>query len=99
MLKPNFFILGAPKCGTTSMAKWLSDQPEIFISKHKEPHYYNTDGKRVVLEYRHYLSLFENATGFHKIIGEASTGYLYSKQAVPNIINDLNNKHLKFLVM
>src|SRR5690606_35151017 len=29
MKKPNLFIIGAPKCGTTALAKWLSDRPEI----------------------------------------------------------------------
>jgi len=31
MNKPNFFILGAPKCGTTSLAGWLSERPNIFM--------------------------------------------------------------------
>jgi len=25
--KPDFFILGAPKFGTTSLAKWLAEHP------------------------------------------------------------------------
>ena len=100
MNKPNFFILGAPKCGTTSMAKWLSEHPEIFMSTTKEPHYYNTDHiHRLTQDYQHYLSFFANATSAHKIIGEASVWYLFSKEAVPNILADLKNDNLKFLVM
>ena len=100
MNKPNFFILGAPKCGTTSMAKWLSEHPEIFMSTTKEPHYYNTDHiHRLTQDYQHYLSFFAKATSAHKIIGEASVWYLFSKEAVPNILADLKNDNLKFLVM
>jgi hypothetical protein len=100
MNKPNFFILGAPKCGTTSMATWLSEHPEIFMSTPKEPHYYNTDHKnRKITNYHHYLSFFKKATSAHKIIGEASVWYLLSKEAVPNIIKDLKAQHPKFLVM
>src|SRR5438477_11547979 len=99
MNKPNFFILGAPKCGTTSMAKWLSDHPEIFMSADKELNYYNMDHKRSEIKnYQHYLYFFKKATEKHKIIGEASVWYLFSKEAVPNILKD-SNKEVKFLVM
>lgn len=100
MKKPNFFILGAPKCGTTAMAQWLSTHPEIFISKIKEPHYYNTDHKNTIVNNdRQYFSLFEKASNKHKVVGEASVFYLYSKDAVFNIKKDLDNNDLKFLVM
>ncbi len=38
--RPNFFLLGAAKCGTTSIAKYLDQHPEIFVSKPKEPNYF-----------------------------------------------------------
>ena len=42
-LKPNFFIIGAPKCGTTSLSVYLSEHREIVMSHPKEPHYFSTD--------------------------------------------------------
>ena len=42
-LKPNFFIIGAPKCGTTSLSVYLSEHQEIVMSHPKEPHYFSTD--------------------------------------------------------
>jgi hypothetical protein len=42
-LKPNFFIIGAPKCGTTSLSVYLSEHQEIVMSNPKEPHYFSTD--------------------------------------------------------
>lgn len=97
---PNFFILGAPKCGTTSLAKWLSEHPNIFMSGIKEPHYYNTDHLHgVVIDENHYNSLFKQVGPEHSVIGEASVWYLYSKEAVLNILKDAGNKKIKFVVM
>lgn len=99
MKKPNLFILGAPKCGTTSLAEWLGEHPQIYMSKPKEPHYYNKDHKHnSVVDYDHYLSLFKNTEEQHKIVGEASVWYLYSEVAVKNILEDLG-RDIKFIVM
>lgn len=87
MKEPNFFIIGAPKCGTTSLSAWLSEHPQIFLSTIKEPHYFNQD-----MSYRNidkkvkYDKLFADADQVsHVAVGEASTWYLYSKQAIKNI--------------
>ena len=99
MKKPNLFIMGAPKCGTTSMVEWLSDHPEIYFSPIKEPHYYNTDhSHNVVTNYNQYLNLFKNASENHKIIAEASVWYLYSYEAIRNIILDSSQDN-KYIVM
>jgi len=45
MLQPSFFIVGAPKCGTTALCKYLDQHPDIFIPKLKELHYFDTDLK------------------------------------------------------
>jgi hypothetical protein len=41
-VKPNFFILGAPKCGTTSLATWLADHPNVYFSPIR-PGFFSTD--------------------------------------------------------
>jgi len=38
--RPNFFLIGAAKCGTTSVAKYLDQHPEVFVSKPKEPNFF-----------------------------------------------------------
>lgn len=87
MKKPNFFILGAPKCGTTSMANWLAAHPQIFMSPVKEPHFFNFDyGDRGFRNLNRYEKLFEQADTQHSVVGEASTRYLYSRTAVPAIL-------------
>ncbi len=87
MIKPNFFIIGAPKCGTTSLAHWLSRHPDIFLAERKEPNYFNTDekviGRATSTEYER---LFSNVKRHHRAIGEASTRYLSSGVAVSKIL-------------
>lgn len=98
MQKPNFFIIGAPKCGTTSMAEWLSAHPNIYLSPIKEPNYFNTDDRWTMTHtQQQYESLFKKAGKAHQAIGEASAWYLYSQKAVPNILRYTNNP--KFIVM
>ena len=45
LLKPNFFIIGAPKCGTTSLHNYLKSHSQITMSNPKEPHYFSKDIK------------------------------------------------------
>lgn len=85
MIKPNFFFIGAPKCGTTSIAHTLSQHPEIFISNPKEPHFFEKEIPRGISSLQAYEALFLKAEKHHKILGEASTGYLYSETAIPAI--------------
>lgn len=86
MKKPNFFVIGAPKCGTTSLAFWLSQHPQIYMSPIKEPHHFNTDHNYVLTPSRkEYEALFRGANEKHKAVGEASVWYLYSEKAVLNI--------------
>lgn len=89
MRRPNFFILGAPKCGTTSLAAWLADHPNIYMSPKKEPTFFNTDHAAKpgpTRQLPHYESFFASATDSHVAIGEATPVYLYSDTAVPNIL-------------
>lgn len=94
--KPNLFIIGAPKCGTTSLAAWLAEHPNVYMSPLKEPHFFNVDGRVRTLTIEDYEALFEAATDEHLAIGEASTHYLYSHKAVSRIL-DYNPK-TRFIV-
>lgn len=88
---PGFFIVGAPKCGTTALYAWLKQHPDVFLPEGKEPHFFGKD-----LTWRHrdtltpeaalerYLELFRDA-GPARAVGEASTMYLYSREAADEI--------------
>lgn len=87
MKKPDFFIVGAAKCGTTAMYEYLKEHPEIFMPEDaKEPNYFGSDMnyKSSRLTEEQYLSLFSDAKN-EKRIGEASVWYLYSKLAASEI--------------
>jgi len=86
MCKPNFFIVGAPKCGTTALASYLSEHSNIFVSDPKEPLYFldKRDPNRKVKDEKHYRALFKRAKDFRRV-GEASVWYLYSDTAMKNI--------------
>jgi len=40
---PNFFIAGAAKSGTTSVARYLEEHPQVYMSPIKEPSYFARD--------------------------------------------------------
>lgn len=42
-MKPNLFIVGAAKAGTTALHALLSEQPEVFMSAIKEPNFFSDD--------------------------------------------------------
>lgn len=82
---PHFFIVGAPKCGTTSMAEYLNQHPEVFVIR-GEPHFFGSDidYNAPRLSERQYRRL-ASATGGKPVCGDRSTWYLYSKRAAREI--------------
>lgn len=83
-IKPNLFIVGMPKAGTTSLYHYLNEHPEIFMSPDKEPSFFSEDIKRKKYrEEREYLELFRNSN--ENIRGEASTYYILSDVAPEKI--------------
>ena len=97
-MKPNLFIVGQPKSGTTALHQFLGQHPEIYMSSIKEPHFFCADfhlesdlayGKQRFFDFRNesaYLELFSKAKEV-KIVGESSTNYLYSQVAAEKIHN------------
>lgn len=97
MKRPNFFIAGAPKCGTTSLREYLMSHPNIFVTKPKEPGFFMPDlnvranataadlevagGSREYQTFERYYGLFKDATDEHLAVGEASADYIMSEVA------------------
>ena len=87
MRTPSFFIVGAPKCGTTSLNDYLRQHPGIFIPERKELHHFGSDlrfFKTRRPKRSEYLAQFAAAQP-HQKAGEASVWYLYSRQAAAEI--------------
>ncbi|MEM8948486.1 MAG: sulfotransferase [Pseudomonadota bacterium] len=94
---PDFYILGAPKAGTSSLAQYLDEHPGIFVSKPKEPRFFAEDfDDREIADERAYLELFD-AADEDAILGEATTDYLVSEVAVDRIL--AKRPDAKFIVM
>lgn len=85
--KPNFFIVGAPKCGTTALYHYLRPHPNIYLPRLKEPHFFAKDlgNYPTIKTLEDYTKLFAASTKEHLRIGEASVYYLRSSVAIPNI--------------
>jgi Sulfotransferase domain len=84
---PNFFIVGAPKCGTTALYAYLREHPNIFMPEVKEPHFFAQDLGTYprIKTLEEYTALFAGRTDRHQRVGEASVYYLRSRVAIANI--------------
>ena len=45
MSLPDFFVIGAPKAGTTALHAALAGHPQLYLSPVKEPKYFLCDGR------------------------------------------------------
>ena len=93
---PDFFIVGSPKTGTTSLYQMLRAHPQIYMPALKEPRFLAGDMRPVPKHasgpdesgyprtMEEYLALFEEATPQQRV-GEASTFYLWSRTAAERI--------------
>ena len=89
LMGPNFFIVGAPRCGTTSVWSYLNTHPDAYMSYQKEPLFFGSDLTKTpneffVLDHDRYLDLFR-AGAEKKIRGEASVMYMLSHKAAEEI--------------
>ena len=66
---PNLFVIGAAKCGTTSLWLYLDAHPEIAMSRMKEPAFF------LDADYLDRLGWYESLFVAAPVVGEASTLY------------------------
>ena len=103
-MKVDFFIVGAPKAGTTSLYHYLSEHPQVEMSSQKEPDYFsdkaiNEQGmyytKNRVNTLDKYESLFVQKESV--VYGEASVSYLFYE----NVAEDIKkyNPNAKIIIM
>lgn len=87
MVKPNFFVVGALKSGTTAMCEYLGRHPEIFIPSSKEINYFGSDLELRLprLTEEQYLEWHFAEAGVEPRVGDGSVWYLYTKRAAAEI--------------
>ena len=85
--KPNLFIPGAAKSGTTTLHNLLNQHSDICMSKIKEPGYWKNERFKEFkdIDKQNYLDLFNRRNC--KIYGESSTAYMYYQSFIKNIKN------------
>lgn len=92
---PNFFIVGAIKCGTTSLYEILKSHPQVFFAELKEPNYFLTvppTDEQAKGRFREhctgrpeaYLDLYRHS-GAYPAIGDASAAYLWDENSARRI--------------
>ena len=107
--RPNLLIVGAAKCGTTSLYNYLGQHPSVYFPLIKEPRFFLKDYiSRISKKDPHYKDIISssidneekyfrlfNTEISYKIYGEASVHYLYNyKETIPNIKKYLNDPYI-----
>ena len=94
MTLPEFFIIGAPKAGSTALHSALARHPDLYLSPVKEPKFFLHDGrpwrqrgpgdahsaKEWIWNADHYRNLFSAARP-GQLRGESTPFYLWSNEA------------------
>lgn len=75
---PNFFIIGAPKAGTTSLSEYLSGHREVFVAPQKEVYFFSRFWDNGLDWYRAQFRKAGNAAA----VGEATPTYMYREEAL-----------------
>ena len=102
-MMPSFLIVGAQRCGTTSMYKTLAQHPMVLPAVlHKGAHYYDTGYDHGAAWYRGHFPLVRTARraavgGRLPITGESSPYYMFHPLAGARIAADLPD--VKLLVL
>lgn len=98
----DFFIAGAPKSGTSALAQYLSDHPQICFAQPKETWFFSKDlypiwqkAQNIADYHTRFFGHYDQ--GVHRVVGEGTPLYLFSQIAVPEILK--YNPDARFLVM
>lgn len=111
MKLPNFIIVGAPKCGTTSLYYYLKQHNDIYMPERKELHYFTYNymknmvagpGDRQILSSlcstREAYEGYYEKVKFEKAVGEVSPSYFYFPDIGERIIRELGRVKIIFML-
>ena len=94
MARPTFIIAGAMRSGTTALARYLGEHPDVFMAATKELHFFDRHFDRGV---EWYEAQFEDGASA-RARGEATPAYLYDPVAAPRIADVLPGLHLVIML-
>ena len=102
---PSFLIVGAQRCGTTSMARTLDEHPAVFSAVlHEEVHFFDVSYRRGLSWYRSHFPLLAAArwsarsAGAGPVSFESSPYYMFHPLAAERIAGDLPGVRLLVLL-
>lgn len=95
-MKPSFLIIGAMRCGTTSLYRYLCDHPRIVTATRKEVHFFDHNYLSGMDWYMPYFAsrfekLPEKAHPLRRLTGEASPSYMLNPLAARRAAKHLPN--------
>jgi len=79
---PDFFLLGAAKCGTTSLHDYLRQHPDLFLPYVKELNFFDANDEQFTSGQDRYRAYFAEAG--HRQAGEATPSYFRRTDVVPS---------------
>ena len=95
---PNFIVIGASKCGTSSLYAYLKQHPEIFLSHVKETHFFSY-GKINALGPEAFVSKYYPDAHGYKAIGDITPTYFVQPDIVIPRIKEVYGKDLPKLIL
>jgi Sulfotransferase family len=114
MALPDFFLLGAPKAGTTALHAALAQHPQLYLSPVKEPKFYLCDGRpprgfgqrgpgdahsaREWIWRRDRYEALFDPAPAGLLRGESTPFYLYDRAAQQRIQQDVPNARLLVVI-
>lgn len=91
-MKPNLFLIGAPKCGTSALATQLGEHPEIYLNV-KEPRFfdartfYDCECDHPLKTEQDYLRLYSSPRAAHcRYRIDASVFNMYADSSIKDIL-------------
>lgn len=106
---PNLLLVGAPRCGSTTMQKFIGEHSEAFSPINKEPHYFCRElvgngpkslGSTTIHSEVEYSNLYNSEEAVKaKIRGDYSIGYLtFHKEVIPLVKNKLGQPRILIIL-
>jgi Sulfotransferase domain len=95
---PNLFVIGAAKAGTTALYHYLTQHPQVFLPRNKEPMFFSRD-EYYAKGLDWYEEFYFHGAENYPVRAEATPHYLYwSEKVAPRIKEVYGEKPVKFIV-
>lgn len=95
---PNFFVVGAQKAGTTSLHKYLSAHPDIYLPAQKETKFFARPDRYAQGIEEYERRYFSGCSG-ESAVGEVDPDYMFYEEALDRMGKHLDLGKVKFIFL